>query len=66
MVAKVAYPPNVYIHHICHINNVIKKLKDQIPNAQNKRSGGKANQIYETYKIKSCRIGVIFTPTHMT
>ena len=28
----------------------IKKLKDQIQNAQNRRSGEKAHHIYETYK----------------
>ena len=29
---------------------VYKKLKDQSQNAQNRRSGGKSNRIYETYK----------------
>ena len=28
----------------------LKKLKDQIPNAQTRRSGEKENRIYETYK----------------
>ena len=29
---------------------LLKKPKDKIPNAQNRRSGGKANHIYETFK----------------
>ena len=30
--------------------SLLKKLKDLSQNAQNRRSGGKANRIYETYK----------------
>ena len=30
----------------------LEKLKDQIQNSQNRRSRGKANRIYETYKNK--------------
>ena len=29
---------------------LIKKLRDQIQNAQNRRSGEKSNHIYKTYK----------------
>ena len=31
-------------------DSYLKKLKNQSQNAQNRRSGGKANHIYETYK----------------
>ena len=43
VVANVAYLPKLYIHHYCHGEIVIKKLKDLIQNAQNRRSGEKAN-----------------------
>ena len=41
--------PKVYIHHYCHGEIVIKKLKDISQNSQNRRSGEKENCIYETY-----------------
>ena len=50
MVLNVANLPKVYIPHYFHGVIVIKKLKDKIQNAQNTRSGEKANHIYETYK----------------
>ena len=51
MVANVAYLPKVYIHDYYHgVIFILKKLKDLSQNAQNRRSGGKANCIYETYK----------------
>ena len=39
--------------------------RDLSQNDKNWRSGGKSNRIYKTYKIKSCHMGAIFTPTHM-
>ena len=42
-----------------------KKLKDQIQNSQNRRSGEKSNRVYESYKIQSFHIGVIFTSKHL-
>ena len=40
--------------------------RDLSQNDKNWRSGGKSNCIYETYKIQSFHMGVIFTSNHMT
>ena len=51
MVANVSYLTKVYINHYCHGEIIIKKkLKDISKNSQKRRSGGKSNRIYETYK----------------
>ena len=46
-------------------DSYLKKLKDLSQNAQNRRSGEKANRIYKTYKIQSCHMSVIFKPKNM-
>ena len=45
--------------------SVLKKLKYQSQNAQIRRSGEKLNFIYETYKIQSYHMGVMFMPKHL-
>ena len=66
VVSNVAYLPKVYIPHYYHnVIIILKKLKDQSQNSQNRRSGDKTNHIYDTYKIQSCHIDVIFTPEHL-
>ena len=51
MVVNVVYLSKLYIPHYYHgVIGIFKKLKYQIQNSQNRRSGGKSNRIYETYK----------------
>ena len=51
MVFNVVYLPKLYIHHYYHgVIFILKQLKYQSQNSQNRRSGGKSNRIYETYK----------------
>ena len=50
VVVNVLYLPKLYIPHYYHVVINIKKLKVQIQNYQNRRSGEKENCIYETCK----------------
>ena len=43
----------------------LEKRKYQIQNAQSRRSGEKLHHIYETYKIQSFHMGVIFMSKHL-
>ena len=44
---------------------VFKKLKDKSQNAQRRRSGENKIAYMKHIKIRSCHMGVIFTPKHM-
>ena len=41
---------SIYVLLLSWRDRYLKKLKDQIQNSQNRRSGKKSNHIYETYK----------------
>ena len=50
MVVSVAYQQKSCIRHCYHGVSVMKKLKYQSVNIQNRRSGEISNHIFETYK----------------
>ena len=67
VVANVAYLSKVYIHHYCH-GKIINSKNSRISAKILKTEGLGENQIayMKLIKIKSCHMGVIFTPKHMT
>ena len=60
MGVSVAYLSKACIHNYYHVVSVFEKLKDQICNAQNRRSGEMADSLFEKYKILSCHMESIF------
>ena len=51
MVVNVVHPPRIYIPRCYHgVIGILKKLKYQSQNPQNRRSSEKVNHMYETYK----------------
>ena len=45
------YSKSMYSSLLSWRDRYLKKMKDLSQNSQNRSSGGKANSIYETYKI---------------
>ena len=60
---SVTYLPKEIIHNYYHGVSVLKKLKDQICNAQNRRSSEMSNCLFETYKISYMPHGKHMFPT---
>ena len=67
VVATVAYLPKVFINHYYHGVIVNKKnLKISAKMLKTEGLGKKQITYMKLIRIKSCHMGVIFTPKHMT
>ena len=59
------YAKSIHSSLIYWRDRYLEKLKYQIQNDQSKRSGEKEHHIYETYKIQSFHMHVIFMPKYL-
>ena len=57
---SVAYLPKAYIRNYYHTVSVFEKLKDKMCNTQKRRSGEMSDFLFETYKILSCHMEIIY------